>query len=213
MVIMVTISIAPYAFRKVLILVAAIVSLSSVSCFAGSFFLSVNTTPYDRQMSRIRPVLSSKSGVAKEDLSLTVVNHWIEGLRAIPYGFFMEWKTPSEVESGAMADCKGKAVALYNLMHSRGAENLRLVIGKRMWTSQKTHAWLEWTTAGGTYVLDPTINWAASPADQLGKDSYIPLYAYAGSQKYRAATPTLYANSDSISTNNLRAPASAPAAK
>ena len=81
---MVTISIAPYAFRKVFILFIAIISLSSVSCFAGSFFLSVDTTPYDRQMSRIRPVLFSKSGMAKEDLSLALVNHWIEGLRAIP---------------------------------------------------------------------------------------------------------------------------------
>ena len=44
----------------------------------------------------------------------------------------MEWKTPDEVHLGAYADCKGKAVALYNAMHARGAENVRLVIGKRL---------------------------------------------------------------------------------
>ena len=96
--------------------------------------------------------------------------------------------TPEEVQLGAYADCKGKAVALYNAMHSRGADNIRLVIGKRLWTSRKTHAWLEWQTANGNYILDPTINWAAFRADRAGRSSYIPLYAYAGAQKFRAAT-------------------------
>jgi hypothetical protein len=32
----------------------------------------------------------------------------------------MEWKTPEEAQTSAFADCKGKAVALYNAMHSRG---------------------------------------------------------------------------------------------
>jgi hypothetical protein len=32
----------------------------------------------------------------------------------------MEWKTPEEVQTSAFADCKGKAVALYNAMNSRG---------------------------------------------------------------------------------------------
>ena len=93
-----------------------------------------------------------------------------------------------------MADCKGKAVALYSWMHEHGAENVRLVIGKRTSTSRKTHAWLEWSTDSGTYVLDPTINWAACRADRLGKHTYIALYAYAGAEKYRAADSSLYAN-------------------
>jgi predicted transglutaminase-like cysteine proteinase len=123
-----------------------------------------------------------------------LVNHWIGDLRAIPYGFSTEWKTPEEVQAGAFADCKGKAVALYNVMHSGGAQDVRLVIGKRLPTSRKTHAWLEWSTAGGTYILDPTINWAACRADRSGRSSYIPLYAYAGGQKFRAATASaLYA--------------------
>jgi predicted transglutaminase-like cysteine proteinase len=208
---MITISITPYALRKVVLLVTAIVSLSSVSSFASSLFLTVNATPYDRQMSRIQPVLFSKGAASKQEVSLSLVNHWIENLRGIPYGFSMEWKTPSEVGSGAAADCKGKAVALYDMMRSRGADNVRLVIGRRTWMSQKTHAWLEWTTAGGTYVLDPTINWAASRADRLGRGSYIPLYAYAGGHKYRAATSTMFAKN--YSKGNLWAAASSPAAR
>jgi hypothetical protein len=208
---MITVSLAPYSYRKLLLFLAAVVCLTAASCFASSSFSTVNNTPYDRQMTRIQPVLCASSYGPKQEVSLSLVNHWIENLRAIPYAFFKEWKTPAEVESGAAADCKGKAVALYHLMHARGADNVRLVIGRRTWMSQKTHAWLEWTTAAGTYVLDPTINWSALRAEHLGGSSYIPFYAYAGDRKYRAAKGTTFAQ------NNWHAQrlavASAPAAR
>ena len=187
--IMVTISIRPYTFRKIGLAGLAILCLSCLSAFAQSTYITVNSTPYDRQMTRIRPVLTSADHKA-QNLSLSLVNAWIGNLRAIPYGFSMEWKTPEEVQLGAYADCKGKAVALYNTMHSRGADNVRLVIGKRTWTSRKTHAWLEWTTAAGSYILDPTINWSALRAERTGRSWYIPLYAYAGGRKFRAAAST-----------------------
>ncbi len=191
---MVTISIRPYTARKIWLVIAGLICLSFVSCFANSLYVNVSSTPYDRQMTRIRPVLFSERA-SKQDLSMALVNHWMGDLRSIPYAFAMEWKTPAEVQTGAVADCKGKAVALYEMMHSRGAEDLRLIIGKRTVTSRKTHAWLEWTTAGNTYVLDPTINWTACRADRLGNSSYISLYAYAGARKYRATTAALYAKS------------------
>ncbi len=145
-------------------------------------------------MTRIQPVLFAKGGHAnKQDLSLGLVNEWIGDLREIPYGYSREWKTPGEVYRDPVADCKGKAVALYQKMHARGAENVRLVIGKRKASSRQTHTWLEWTTANGTYVLDPTINWSAYLSSKVGHSSYIPLYAYAGSRKYRAASDALYA--------------------
>ena len=197
--IMVTVSIRPYTLRKVAFVGLALFCLSCLSAFAQSTYITVNSTPYDRQMTRIRPILASAAGDKEQNLSLALVNHWIGDLRAIPYGFSMEWKTPDEVQTGAFADCKGKAVALYNAMHSRGVQNVRLVIGKRLPTSRKTHAWLEWNTAGGTYILDPTLNWAACRADRFGRSSYIPLYAYAGGQKFRAATTsTLYAKDESL---------------
>lgn len=155
-------------------------------------------------MSRIRPILTSAAEHKNQTVSLTLVNNWIGNLRAIPYGFSMEWKTPEEVQLGAYADCKGKAVALYNAMRSRGAENVRLVIGKRTWTSRKTHAWLEWTTVSGTYILDPTINWSAFRAERAGRSSYIPLYAYAGTEKYRAAASTgLFASNHSLAGQHV----------
>jgi len=185
--IMVTISIRPYTLRKAGVIGLVLFCLSCLSAFAQSNYITVKSTPYDRQMTRIRPVLTSTSGHKDQSLSMGLVNSWIGNLRAIPYGFSMEWKTPDEVRGGAFADCKGKAVALYNMMLSQGAENVRLVIGKRSSTSRKTHAWLEWTTANGTYVLDPTINWSAFRAERTGRSSYIPLYAYSGAQKFRAA--------------------------
>jgi hypothetical protein len=184
---MVTISIRPYTLRKAGVVGLVLFCLSCLSAFAQSNYITVKSTPYDRQMTRIQPVLTVGADHKDQNLSLGLVNNWIGNLRAIPYGFSMEWKTPDEVRSGAYADCKGKAVALYNAMRARGADNVRLVIGKRSWTSRKTHAWLEWATSNGTYILDPTINWSAFRAERTGRSSYIPLYAYAGAQKFRAA--------------------------
>jgi predicted transglutaminase-like cysteine proteinase len=190
---MILISLHPFPVKKVFLLILGLICLSSLSCFAETALLTVSSTPYDKQMTRIQPVLFSKSNLHKQNLSLGLVNQWIKDLREIPYGFCPEWKTPAEVNVSPVADCKGKAVSLYQKMHSLGAENVRLVIGKRTSTSRKTHAWLEWSTEGGTYVLDPTINWTACRSNELGNKSYLPLYAYAGSRKYRAAAATLYA--------------------
>ena len=191
---MVLISIYPFTLKRLFFFfLLALLTLSSISAFGQSVYLKVTSTPYDRQMSRITPVLFSKTGSANQNLSLTLVNQWIESLRAIPYGFSPEWKTPAEVQSEPVADCKGKSVALYEKMCAHGAEHVKLVIGKRTAFSRRTHAWLEWNTDTGTYVLDPTINWSACRADKLGDRTYIPLYAYAGTHKYRVTTTALYA--------------------
>ena len=183
---MILVSIHPFEPKKIFLLIAGIICLLfAIPCFAQPVLLSVPNTPYDRQMTRIQNVLTSKAD-GKETVSLNLVNHWIQGLREIPYGFSNEWKTPREVETAPVADCKGKAVALYQKMQEHGARNIRLVIGRRLPTSTKTHAWLEWHTDSGTYVLDPTINWAAYRTEELSNDSYHPLYAYAGARKYRA---------------------------
>jgi hypothetical protein len=190
---MILISLQPFNSKKILLLIAGLLCASSLSCFAQSNFLTVTSTPYDRQMTRIQPVLFSKATSGKKSVPLTLVNQWMGDLRAIPYGFSTEWKTPGEVQTSPVADCKGKAVALYQRMNARGADNVRLVIGKRTPASRKTHAWLEWSTEGNTYVLDPTINWTAYRTEELGRHNYVPLYAYAGSRKYRATGSNLYA--------------------
>src|SRR5437588_12949583 len=111
---MITISIHPYAPRKVGLVGLTIFCLSCLSAFAQSSYTTVNSTPYDRQMTRIRPILSSAAGHKAQDLSISVVNHWIGYLRAIPYGFSMAFKTPDEFQLGSYADCKVKSVALHS---------------------------------------------------------------------------------------------------
>src|SRR4051812_3576268 len=127
---MIFISLIPFSQRRLLLFFAVALCLSCVSSFAQPNFFAVKSTPYDNQMSRIRPVLQTARGIENGDVSLRLVNRWIENLRAIPYAFSTQWKTPAEVESEPVADCKGKAVVLYQKMRKRGAANLRLVIGR-----------------------------------------------------------------------------------
>ncbi|MEO8438767.1 MAG: hypothetical protein ABI540_00965 [Spartobacteria bacterium] len=190
---MIFVSLNPFALKRFFFFLLAAIGFSCVSCFGQSVLLSVKSTPYDKQMSRIRPILFTKTLTAEQDVSLGMVNFWMGDLRSIPYGFTKEWKTPLETQSGAPADCKAKAVALYEKMHARGVSNLRLVIGRRALRSRCTHAWVEWGTETGTYVLDPTLNWRAYRGSDVGLRSYIPLYAFDGNSKFRAVPATLLA--------------------
>ena len=185
---MVPIGLCPFSRKRVIgFLAFAFLVLSVVGCFANPILLSVKNTPYDRQMARIQSVLVSVPAQSTNpELPLRLINRWIGDLRNIPYGFSMQWKTPAEVAREPVADCKGKAVALYQQMAQHGARGLRLVIGRRAPTSRSTHTWVQWTTASATYILDPTINWTAQTVDEVADDSYVPYYAYAGHQKYRA---------------------------
>ncbi len=190
---MIFVSINPFALKRFFLFLVAAIGFSCVSCFGQSILLSVTATPYDKQMTRIRPILISNNGRARDRLSLAIVNFWMGNLRSIPYGFTREWKTPVETESGAPADCKAKAVALYQRMEAYGATNVRLVIGRHTSRSRCTHCWLEWETENGSFVLDPTLNWSALPLQRLRRDSYIPLFAYEGAKKFRAARADLVA--------------------
>lgn len=179
--------------KRTFLLTAALLSIAASSSFADALLFTVNATPYDNQMARIWQVLTVPSRTSNH-VSLNVVNQWMGDLRSIPYGFTAMWKTPIETQSGAPADCKAKAVALYEKMQANGATNVRLVIGKRTSSSRQTHAWLAWDTQGGSYVLDPTFNWTACTAVQAGKRNYQPLYAYAGKKKFRAASTLVAQN-------------------
>ncbi len=191
---MVLISLSPFVAKRFLAFFFALLALSVISCFAQSQLFSVPATPYDRQMARIQPILTSSATAASENLSVAVVNHWMSDLRGIPYGYSVQWRTPEEVAHDPMADCKGKAVTLYERLRAHGARNIRLVIGKRAPTSRATHTWVEWTEGSQTYVLDPTINWSACPTTRISNSSYVPYFAFAGTKKFRAASAdNLYA--------------------
>src|SRR5260370_9495877 len=168
---MVFVSIVPFPRRRIVILAAAFFAFSIGNCFANSLLLTDKKAPYDHQMARIQPVLNAPPSVQHSVLPLSLVNHWIGELRAIPYSYSMEWKTPDEIAHAPAADCKGKAVALYKRRRENGAGNLRLVIGRRTPVSRSTHTWIEWTSASGTFVLDPTINLVAQALNERPGDS------------------------------------------
>jgi len=174
--------------KKCVVAVAVFAGLISFSCFGQPVFLTVPSTPYDHQMSRVHPVLTSTDvQLPGPTSSLFAVNQWMTELRAIPYRYSTYWQTPGEVDLEQAADCKGKAVALYAEMRRNGAKNVRVVIGKRRIDSPVTHAWLEWETKEGSYVLDPTFNEIPIKTDEISPTTYVPLYAYDGEHKYRAA--------------------------
>jgi len=168
-------------------LLAASLGLGGTSSLAQPLFFTVASTPYDRQMSPISPVLNSPAGPAAGRTSLGTLNHWITSLRAIPYRYSPQWKTPAQVDSDIAADCKGKAILLYAILRAKGATHVRFVIGKHHVADLRTHAWLEWDTTRGTYLLDPTFNRTVERVEEHDPATYVPHFAYNGSRKYRAS--------------------------
>lgn len=182
---MVLISLSPFALKRILLLIAAALILTAARCLASPIFLSVEATPYDHQMARVESALTAPAACSSP-VSLAIVDHWMQDLHGIPYCYSMQWKTPAEVANSAVADCKGKAVALYQRLQLKGARNLRLIIGKRTPASERTHTWVEWTTSSGTYVLDPTFNLKALEVSRIPPSFYVPHYAFSRARKYRA---------------------------
>ena len=171
-----------------------------ISSFAYPTFFAVSSTPYDRQMNRVYPTLASSSAKSSGSLSLDEVNGWMAALRAMPYEFSPYWQTPTEVILAQTGDCKGKAVALYAQMVRHGAKYVRVVIGKRHIYHSSTHAWLEWDTSAGSYMLDPTFNEFAVRTAELDPMTYVPFYAFDAEHKYQASRSTFVGTNTRVAT-------------
>ena len=210
---MVFVSLFPPLRRCVLLIIG--VGLIAAPSFAQRpAFLMVGSTPYDNQMARVSPILGSAGNCAPGSVSLMIVNQWMTELRAMPYQYSRYWQTPAEVDSAQAADCKGKAIALYEKMRRNGARNVRVVIGKRHIYDSATHAWVEWETAEGGYMLDPTFNEMPIKTAEIYPMTYVPSYAYDGMHKYRVANTGFGIPSARVATgdrNHFYVPA-APAA-
>ena len=179
--------------RRCLLPLLACIGLTSPCCFAQPTFFPVESTPYDHQMLRVQPVLVAVGTNPAGKVSVAVVNQWMNKLRRIPYRYSKQWQTPREVGITKMADCKGKAMVLYEIMHGMGARHVRFVIGRHRAGDWSTHAWLEWETVKGRYVLDPTFNRQPVRTEPESPSKYIPLYAYEGSFRFRAVNARLVA--------------------
>jgi hypothetical protein len=181
--------ILPSSIRRlgIVSLLTACLGLNAASSLAQPLFFTVASTPYDRQMSPISPFLNSPAGPSARQTSLATLNQWIASLRAIPYRYSTQWKTPAQVDSDVAADCKGKAILLYAILRANGATHVRFVIGKHHVADARTHAWLEWDTTHGTLLLDPTFNSSVERVEEHDPATYVPHFAYNGSRKYRAS--------------------------
>jgi hypothetical protein len=180
-------TLSPFRLLGFVAVLAASLGAIATPCSAQASFLTVASTPYDRQMSPISPVLNSPPGHFAGRTSLNSLNQWMTSLRAIRYRYSPQWKTPAQVKSDVVADCKGKAILLYATLRANGATHVRFVIGKHHVADSRTHAWLEWDTTSGTYLLDPTFNRAVERVEEHDPAMYIPHYAYNGPRKYRAS--------------------------
>ena len=188
-------SLAPFRLLGSILFLALCLGAKATSCSAQPIFLTVASTPYDRQMSPISPILNSPGSPQADRMSLTAINRWMTNLRAIRYRYSDQWKTPGQVNSDLVADCKGKALWLYAILRSKGATHVRFVIGKHHAADLRTHAWLELDTTNGTYLLDPTFNRTVERAGERDPAMYLPHYAYNGPHKYRASYyPPSYAS-------------------
>jgi len=70
LIIMVTVSIRPDTASKVSFVGLTFFCLSCLSTFAQSAYISVNSTPYDRQMARIRQFLHPPPGTESKTFHL-----------------------------------------------------------------------------------------------------------------------------------------------
>jgi transglutaminase-like putative cysteine protease len=183
---------SPSRAGKYLPLCIALIAVVASSAVAQPILIDVDSTPYDRQMARVRPVLAAVAGECPEKISVRAINQWMRQLRRLRYRYSKEWQTPFEVMSAKAGDCKGKALAMYDAMQRIGATDVRLVIGKHHAGDWFTHAWLEWDTAEGVFVLDPTFNRRVVRAEH-NSGKYIPLYAYEGMLRYRAVNASFAA--------------------
>lgn len=190
---MLLISLSPIRLKRSVAAFTVLVALAAVACFGQPVFFEVESTPYDRQMAPVQPVLASVGGFSLQGVSWPIVNSWMNELRAMRYGYSRQWKTPAEVEMTRVGDCKGKAITLYERLQLNGATNVRFVIGKHRAGDWFTHAWVEWDTMVGSYILDPTFCRTATMLQKRSAGRYIPLYAYEGALKYRAMNATLVA--------------------
>src|SRR5436853_7731936 len=108
-------------------LLFAILAGSTSFIRAQPAFFEVPSTPYDRQMLRVEATFTPISNYSIAGPSLSLINDWMVRLREMPYRYSHEWRTPFEVEHAGAADCKGKALLLYDRMQLNGATNLRFV--------------------------------------------------------------------------------------
>jgi hypothetical protein len=138
-------------------------------------FVPVDETPFDRELEPVEDALRATYSRAEGEPTMSTVSEWLKEFQSIP---------------SEKASSKTKALVLYIRMRKAGAgDTVAFVIGDiKPFTGRA--GWLLWRKDETTYILNPDApiekDGRITPDQLIGtRQSYMPLYAYRGSQKYR----------------------------
>lgn len=150
-------------------------------------------TPYDLYLGPVFKVLSevgSDSPELEKVIALMREAHSFEYKMEDP----LRPLTPAETARRRAGDCKAKALWLCKEMNDA---SILYVIGKVSHDSLINHAWLQWRKGDQWYVLDATNSCQPMPAEHLGHQSYIPIYAFSkeGAVRFRPRLMQQHASS------------------
>ena len=103
-IIMILISVQPFAFRKIFLLIAALLGLSSAACFADPLFL-IGPPPHTfHRQSLDLSLVNSAGGAKAHEIPSSLMNYRMRELRAISYAFLSELEINTIEETGFPKD-------------------------------------------------------------------------------------------------------------
>ncbi len=160
-------------------------SLMALQNSGVAAYMTLQVTPYDKQMADIQNVLhlKTRSGVV---VDYSEVMSWMRQIRNYQYSRSQTWNSPERTEKRRAGDCKDKALLLLSYFKKQGCGDVKLIIGKQSKDSRETHAWVEWKHNGQWIILDPTFD--RKPILDPGEGEYIEEYAFIGGRKYAYAS-------------------------
>gem|GEM_PF-2570957 len=171
-----------------------------VTVHSHAALVSLQRTPYDRQLERIQHVLERDACENNGNPGdIGTINKAMRGAYRLPYTSYKEWQSPEETLKNKRADCKARAVLLHHELNEAGVGSHRLVIGRLKGGNSESHTWLVWKTKETEYLLDPTYYRRAISMNKVSEGKYIPEYIYCGGDKYGyVSNSVVYDGLDSI---------------
>lgn len=146
-------------------------------------WVSVPSTPYDRQMRPTQTFLQAAPPATTELVSPYQLTSFLPPIHRIPERYTPTWPTIEEARAARTADCKSRALLLLDKLRQAGISGAILVIGQRTPPSSSTHAWVEIGSGSQTLILDPTYHVRPLARSQLQGCHYRPLFGFNGPQR------------------------------
>ena len=86
---------------------------------------------------------------------------------------------PPETTEAVGGVCIGVSLWLYDALHEHGFDNVRVAMGRRY---EIMHAWIEWDSENGEYIIDPSFNFIARTGSKT--HYYEPMYCIYNGRTY-----------------------------